>query len=278
MPKFKIRELREDEEFLLLADIQLKVWGFEPEDVAAPHLIMLHQQLGGVVLGAFDSSGELIGFTYSFYGLMGKTPIHWSHMLAVLPEYRGYGIGKQLKWRQREAILRRGVGICRWTFDPLETVNARLNIYTLGCTSSEYQFNVYGRSSGPLHSGLPTDRFVARWDLDSERAKKCAAGSPEHAPVDPETLVQICEIRESDDILLPGDTDLSLDKEFLSMLVVNDIQEMKRSHPEAAMLWRRITGEVFSSYFERGYELVDVFSSDETGFPFFSYVIKRSES
>ena len=46
-------------------------------------------------------------------------------------------------------------------------MNAHLNFSKLGVVVEEYEENIYGESSSPLHSGSPTDRFVAEWKLTS---------------------------------------------------------------------------------------------------------------
>ena len=274
-----IREVRGEEEFLNIARLQKEIWGFTAADIAAPHLIMLHQQLGGVVLGAFDG-GEMIAFCYSFFGMIDgeggeKVPIHWSHMLAVLPRYRGTGLGKRLKFRQRELILERGVRICRWTYDPLETLNARLNIVTLGCESSEYIFNAYGASTGHLHAGLTTDRFVAHWVLDSERSAACAEGKPPRSGVELDSLPFALRAVEDSGVLVPGELNDGVDAEYLGVEMPTGIQEMKTTHHEAAVSWREVTAGVFPGLFERGYVLVDVLSPKETERPSAVYILHR---
>lgn len=270
-----IREIRKPEEFEQLADLQVTVWGFEESDIAAPHLIMTHQHLGGVVLGAFDGADKVIAFTYSFFGLHLGQPIQWSHMLAVLPEYRGFGLGKALKLRQRELILVRGVKVCRWTFDPLEGLNARLNLYSLGATAGEYIVDAYGQSSGHLHGGLPTDRFVAHWELASERARACSENRPTHFQVDFETLPLLIKVDEKNQIPVPTDTVESPDGELLGVPIPSKIQEIKSRSIDTALRWREITRQIFPKLFGRGYKLVDVFSPEECGEPTFVYLLRR---
>jgi len=38
----------------------------------------------------------------------------------VLPAYQGSGVGRRLKWRQRDDALARGIRLVEWTFDPDE--------------------------------------------------------------------------------------------------------------------------------------------------------------
>ena len=107
---------------------------------------------GAILLGAYDS-GRLIGFVFSFPGLKAGRPMQWSHMLAVRPECRVSGIGRELKLEQRRVSLAMGIDLMEWTFDPLVAVNAHLNFRRLGVVVEEYVVNVYGDSVSPLHRG-----------------------------------------------------------------------------------------------------------------------------
>lgn len=49
------------------------------------------------------------------------------------PAYQNCGIGYCFKLTQREAAVAQGVDLITWTFDPLASLNARLNLYKLGC-------------------------------------------------------------------------------------------------------------------------------------------------
>jgi predicted GNAT superfamily acetyltransferase len=72
-------------------------------------------------------------------------------------------VGRQLKLRQRDDALARGIDLIEWTFDPLELKNAYFNVEKLGAIVRRYIRNEYGVSSSALHGGLPTDRCVAEW-------------------------------------------------------------------------------------------------------------------
>jgi predicted GNAT superfamily acetyltransferase len=58
-----------------------------------------------------------------------------------------------------------------WTFDPLEIKNAYLNIEKLGAIARRYNVNQYGITSSPLQGGLPSDRLVAEWWMNSKRVE-----------------------------------------------------------------------------------------------------------
>ncbi|MGA8044123.1 MAG: GNAT family N-acetyltransferase, partial [Terracidiphilus sp.] len=64
-----------------------------------------------------------------------------------------------------------------WTFDPLEIRNAYLNINKLGAIVRSYLVDFYGVSSSRLQGGLPTDRLIAEWALDSPRVNAILGGS-----------------------------------------------------------------------------------------------------
>jgi predicted GNAT superfamily acetyltransferase len=60
----------------------------------------------------------------------------------------------------------------------VEIKNAFLNINKLGAIVRRYSEDFYGVSSSRLQGGLPTDRLIAEWELDSERVKGLLEGKP----------------------------------------------------------------------------------------------------
>ena len=173
-----IRDCSALEEFRQCVALQRAVWGFEDEDLIPTRFFVVARKIEGQVIGAFDPSGKLVGFCLAVPALRGTSVYLHSHMLAVLPEYRERGIGRRLKLEQRRKALEQGIGSIEWTFDPLEAKNAYFNLERLGAIARRYVPNHYGISSSPLHRGLPTDRLVAEWWLESPRAVACAEGRP----------------------------------------------------------------------------------------------------
>src|SRR5438477_4320116 len=93
--EIRIRRALDLQDYQACIELQKSVWGFtEPIDLAALPLLVVGNKLGGCVLVAQDSAGTYIGFSYA---LLGKKPsgqqIWWSHMTAVLAEYRNRDIG-----------------------------------------------------------------------------------------------------------------------------------------------------------------------------------------
>jgi predicted GNAT superfamily acetyltransferase len=152
--------------------LERSTWG---EDIAVPAAIfVVAHHSGGQVLGAFDG-GQIIGFTLALAGLRGAQRFLHSHMTAVLPTYQNRGVGRRLKLFQRQDALKRAILLVEWTFDPLELKNAHFNLVRLGAVARRYIPDCYGVTKSPAHAGLPTDRLVAEWWLDSERVRNILA-------------------------------------------------------------------------------------------------------
>jgi predicted GNAT superfamily acetyltransferase len=155
--------------------LQKEVWKFSDADLIPVRMFVVASKIGGQVIGAF-ADRELVGFAIAIPGMRnGHSYLH-SHMLAVRQQYRNGGLGRRLKFHQREDALGRGFELMEWTFDPLEIKNAYLNIEKLGAIARRYNVNQYGITSSPLQGGLPTDRLVAEWWMKSKRVEKALAG------------------------------------------------------------------------------------------------------
>ena len=173
----RIEKLTTLTEFERCVELQLAVWQYDAADLIPKRMFLLAQKIGGQVFGAVDeTTGEIVAFAMGLSGYRDRTPYLHSHMLAVLPEYRNYGIGRRLKLAQRDDAIERGIELMEWTFDPLEVKNAHLNIARLGAICRRYARNFYGSSSSPLQGGLPTDRLYAEWWLRSERVERMLVG------------------------------------------------------------------------------------------------------
>ncbi len=198
----EIRQLFHLAEFEDVLQLQKTIWSFADIELLPLRFLVVVSKVGGHVFGAYDA-GRMIGFCFAIPGIKpdGSPYLH-SHMLGVMPEYRNAQIGKRLKFRQREDALARGIALMEWTFDPLELKNAFLNIEKLGAIVRRYAPNQYGTTSSPLHGGLPTDRCVAEWWLDSPRVRGLLDGAPRVAPAAHRERISypadIARIREQD--------------------------------------------------------------------------------
>jgi predicted GNAT superfamily acetyltransferase len=233
--KIDVRPCHGLDEFRACMAIERRVWGASDLEVPLP-IYVVAAETGGQVLGAFacpsgrQAGSEMVGFTLALPAVRsgptgqgaGRPYLH-SHMTAVLPEWRGRHVGLALKLAQRDDARARGIRLVEWTFDPLEIRNARFNLVRLGAIARRFIPNFYGITASPLHAGLPTDRLVAKWQLDAARVETCLAQKPPQ-PVEPAQIE------------LPRET-----------------EELRRRDPAAARALQARLAKEFESWFGRGY-------------------------
>jgi predicted GNAT superfamily acetyltransferase len=170
-----IKPLHTAEEMAPCEAVQVAAWNMpDPAESVPVHQLLTAVKYGGLVLGAFDGE-QMVGLSYSFVGLYQGEPLWCSHMLAVVPACRGRGLAAQLKLEQRRLALEQGIRTIHWTYDPLELVNGTLNIRRLGGIARTYVRELYGSMRDGLNAGLPSDRLVVEWHLDSERVRQAVA-------------------------------------------------------------------------------------------------------
>ncbi len=250
-----IREVHAIEELQACEAVQRSVWGIEDLEVLPASHLSAAIHAGGLVAGALVDE-TLIGFVYGFPSrqtFAGLEPygLH-SHMLAVLPAYRRAGVGKQLKWFQRNWALANGFPWVTWTFDPLQAKNARLNLEALGAVAVGYRIDAYGRMGGALNAELPTDRLLALWTLaDARVAGLASGGRGEPVAIDTAPLVVSVTAEQ-----LPSEPDLTSDAPRIRVAIPEDIGLLMTREPAKALRWRLALRELFTHYFSRGYRAV----------------------
>ncbi len=258
--EFTIRPFETIEEFRDCVRFQEETWGMGFSERVAVAILKVSQRLGGIASGAYDESGDLAGFVYGMTGVDGSEVIHWSDMLAVRPGLQNTGLGARLKAYQRETLLAQGITRMHWTFDPLESKNAHLNLNKLGAVASEYVQDIYGQTDSHLHAGIGTDRFVPTWWMDSERVvQRLVEGRSGPEVGGDEGAVLAFAVVEEGSLLLPGEPDLALDAPRILTPIPSSIQDLKAESLEAAVRWRQATRAVLSGYIERGYEVRELY-------------------
>ena len=166
-------------EFDQCVQLERTIWG---EQITVPAAIfVVAQHTGGQILGAFDG-GQLVAFTLALVGNRAGKPFLHSHMTGVRSAYQNQRLGRRLKLFQRDEALKNGINLVEWTFDPLEARNAHFNLARLGAVSRRFVPNCYGITESELHAGLPTDRLIAEWWLESPRVQAAVDG-PKESPV-----------------------------------------------------------------------------------------------
>jgi predicted GNAT superfamily acetyltransferase len=249
-----IRKLRTHAEYLAAEDIQRTVWHFPEREVIPLNELVVAQRIGGHVLGAFDG-GRLIAFCFGIPGFGRGKVFHYSRMTGVLPPYQNTGIGYRLKLAQRAFVLAQGVNLVRWTFDPLQSRNARFNIEKLGCVIDEYLVNVYGASGSRFNAGLETDRFVPKWWISSKRVRDRLAGRAKPVPIEEgfASHPPLIEATFRKNLARPGRIRSAPPGRRVSVEIPADIDSIKRADLALARAWRRATRAAFRSLFQRGF-------------------------
>jgi predicted GNAT superfamily acetyltransferase len=265
---FSIRPLTSLDDCRRVAALEREVWGYsDAEDVVPPPVLSVSVKRGGILIGAFDPDNVMKGFVYSMPAIKDGRPTQWSHMLGVTADVRSTGLGARLKLAQRTAALQMGIDLIEWTFDPMQALNAHFNFAKLGVVASEYEENVYGESSSPLHRGTPTDRLIAEWRIREPHVERrlTQASQPAvrdasiaAAPVVNPSQTGVVWIR-------PGRAELTADAKRILVEIPAGFSEMQFGDPELALAWRMQTRDVFRNYFRRGYRAVDFFLARNVG-------------
>ncbi len=265
----KIRRLTTLEECRQVAALEKAVWEFaDAEDVVPPALLIVSIKRGALLLGAFDDAEALKGFVYSMPAFKDGRTTHWSHMLAVAADARASGLGLRLKLEQRTHALSEGIDLIEWSFDPLQALNAHLNFARLGVVVEEYEENLYGDSSSPLHEGTPTDRFVAEWRLTAPHVER-RLGAPQTPLLRDAAIMSAVLVNPSRQVaewLEPAETTIDVvDGRRVLVEIPTGFTEMQRSQPDLALAWRMSTRRIFRTYLGRDYRVVDFLLSREAG-------------
>lgn len=251
-----IRKLKKHEEFERLVHIQKVVWGHSDVNLTPAHQFCVHIRMGAILLGAFVD-GTLAGFVYSFPALLDGVRTQHSHLLAVLPEFQGLGLGKKLKWAQRREALKQGIGLITWTYDPMQAKNANLNLHTLRVRSRNYFPNFYGNvPSLCLGPGIPTDRLLMEWEIGQKKRAGSRADRRKRAagPSLPKALERAA--RSGDGFPMPAPPRLGLKDRTVLAEVPPNVASL-RGRPDLIDAWQAGLRSVLQSYFKRGYAAVD---------------------
>jgi predicted GNAT superfamily acetyltransferase len=245
-----IRPLAAYADYMACEAIQRAVWG--EFGVVPHHLLLTAQKNGGLLLGAFDAgapAAPMVGFVFGFLARDARGLKHASHMAAVLPAYRDARVGERLKWAQRDHALAQGLGRMTWTFDPLISRNARLNIRKLGAVCGTYFQNLYGPEPEDPQGDLPSDRFQVDWWLASPRVAERRAAPP---------AAGAAELRAAPlanpDPLAPAALPAA---ERLLIQIPADIEALKAADMPKARAWRYQVRALAQAAFAAGLAVTD---------------------
>lgn len=286
--RITIRPLETMEDMVLVEDLQLKVWPGSERDVVPGHILITLAHNGATLLGAFDGE-QLAGFVLGFPGFDPQTPDrvamarlkHCSHMLGVDPGYQGRGIGLSLKLAQRVDVEAQGIRLITWTYDPLLSKNAHLNIRRLGGLARTYMRDAYGEMRDGLNQGVASDRFLVEWWITSPRVVSRVERA--RAPLDlanflaaGATKVNPAVLRH-DDLLAPAESLQPMEGNLLLVEIPSDFEDIKERDPGLAAAWRSHTREVFETAFSLGLIATDFVHLSEERYPRSYYLLIQGE-
>jgi predicted GNAT superfamily acetyltransferase len=255
--------------------LQRAVWGLADLEITSALHLTAALHAGGFLHLAETASGQPVGFCYAFPALRSGVPHFHSDMLAVLPEYQKKGVGIRLKWAQREEALARGVSLMSWTFDPMQARNAHLNLRRLGATASEFLENFYGITTSSIHHGLPTDRLVVRWELDSDRVKALSAAGDQPPTVSAPLCPRINDVKWQAGWAVSTEPRLDLDAPELLLEIPPEWNVLCQAAPRVAEDWHGKVRRSLESYLGRGFVAAEFAPTEEGGRRRPLYVLRR---
>jgi predicted GNAT superfamily acetyltransferase len=253
------RTLQSEADFEQCLELQRATWGNDFRELVPPTIVRIGLKVSGIAEGAFAPGDRLVGFVFGLSGIRRGRIAHWSHMLAVYEEARGLGVGRLLKERQRDLLLRLGCEVVYWTYDPLVARNANLNLQRLGALPEEYVRDMYGSDTGSVvHSGLGTDRFVVAWEIAAPRVVAALEGrgvTPQPLP-GPGSVLAVSDLATGALLDTPrGERELAAAAEYF-VEVPEDIELLKAAAFDQAQRWRAGTRYALETGFANGFRVV----------------------
>ena len=250
MARAQIRLLERLTEFEECERIQKAVWGAIS---VASEVMAVTQKYGGAVLGAFVDN-ECVGFIYAFLARRRGRLVHWSHQMAVRDGFRDLGIGFKMKMAHRRHALQQGLKSICWTYDPLQSRNAVLNISRLGAQVEEYVPDCYGHFPSLIEKELPSDRFVVNWKIASNGVGRSRRGDPPQ--IRTATLPSVNPTRLAREFLENRELLLDLRQPRFLVEIPTNTDRMRAKSLDLARRWRLETRRLFQHYFSSGYTVV----------------------
>jgi predicted GNAT superfamily acetyltransferase len=276
--KIAIEPFRHAADYAACAEIQREVWRFSDIDIVPTATLKVLGEYGGILLGAYNSIGEMVGFVASFLGQDEGDLIQHSHMLAVRAAYRNFDVAFKLKLMQRKEALRRKIRTIHWTFDPMQPVNAYFNLGKLGASTRDYREDYYGESSSVLHRGFPTDRFVTHWELESRSVRtRLDEGPPRHDLQEELERYPLANSLVEVGPMVAASSPLKLDLGSAGLLfeVPHNLPDIKTRNAAVALEWLGRMRQLFRTCFAKGYAATDFWTADDDGRPRAFYFLQK---
>jgi len=258
--KYRIQKLTTIKELEMMQRVEAQVWKMDPIPI---HQTFTALQNGGIILGAFENK-KLIGFLYSFPGFIKGNTHLCSHMLGILPEYRTVGLGEKMKLKQAKLAREAGYSLITWTFDPLESRNAYLNLHKLSAIGAIYSVDHYGLMTDELNQGLPSDRIVIKWNINASKRTYVVNFSKDKLLLDVNT--------NEEPVLTDAFANIeSSISQIFFVAIPMDFQAIKRQNFNLAKTWRIKTRPVFKYLFNKGFQATDVLLDERRSLSYYVF-------
>jgi predicted GNAT superfamily acetyltransferase len=282
MPAPIIKVLETPEDMAAIEELQRAVWPGSETDVVPAHMMITAVHNGGLVIGALLGE-QLVGFVFGFPGIEftpdGPRPKHCSHMMGIHPDQRDAGIGFGLKRAQWQMVRYQGLDHVTWTYDPLLSRNAYLNIAKLGAVCDTYRRSEYGDMRDGLNAGLPSDRFQVDWWINTRRVERRLGKRPRRplklenfSTADLQPLYSLEPHAGS--WLRPPEHFAPLKGKLALAEIPSDFIALKDGDFALARDWRFFSRELFETAFTEGYLVTDFVYDQSRSF----YVLAHGES
>jgi predicted GNAT superfamily acetyltransferase len=283
-PLVKLAEMRP------VVELQRTYWGTDLESVVPGHMLYSIVNAGGHVLGAYDGTrliGALIG-QVALNSDLNRSLSERLHIaskrMVVLPEYRSQGVGSKLKLAQRQIAIQQGINMVTWTFDPLLSTNAHLNIRKLRGMCRLFLPNYYGTDdAGGLARFGSSDRLLIEWHVNAPVVVKVLdSGYPLRSWEDyvrAEVPIANPATRNECDVLTPSaEWSLRADDDSLLVEIPSRYEDLVITEPNTAQVWQTHIRGGFTRLFAAGYVVTDFIHTGETGIERSFYVLNLNFS
>jgi predicted GNAT superfamily acetyltransferase len=199
-------------------------------------------------------------------------------MMGIHPDQRNSGIGFALKRAQWQMVRHQGIAHITWTYDPLLSRNAYLNIAKLGAVCHTYRRSEYGDMRDGLNAGLPSDRFMVDWWVNTRRVERRLSKRPRRSlkldDFSKAELQPLYSLHTESNLPRPPEHFSPLEGNLTLAEIPSDFSALKEADFSLARDWRFFSRELFETAFSSGYIVTDFIYDQSRSF----YVLAHGES
>ncbi len=220
------------------------IWPGEGTQIT-PNLLQAMVHNGAYLSGAIIGD-DCVGVAFAFPATDSDGHLHLhSHMAGVSEHHRDKQIGLALKLHQRSWAREHGYDLITWTFDPLVSRNAHLNLNKLGVEVPKYYRNFYGEMPDEVNAGDVSDRVMAFWHLGSDRVMRALESTPPMKSNAPALITLVDNHPHLNEIA--GST--------LRVQLPEDIVLLRGQDLELAKQWRQVVRGALENRLAQGWKI-----------------------